>query len=109
MPKLYSTGNDPFPLKIVHAHIFFSSSDWFIFETDGEDLLFCFVVLAGDYMNSELGYVNLSDLKAINIDGMEVDFDLYWTPCPANQVRTICRAKNWELQQPNKQMANLTA
>ena len=110
IPKLYKTEHIPLHQKVVWAHLFCGSSDWFVFEIhEGGDLMFCFAILGGDYDNSELGYVSLSELKSINVNGIEVDFDLFWTPCSANEIRSICRAKNWELQQPNKQMANLTA
>lgn len=72
--------------------------------------MFGFAILNADYQNAEWGYVSLAELKAINIQGIEVDFDIYWTPCPAGEVVTICKAQGWPLQkQPTKLMANMTA
>jgi hypothetical protein len=109
IPKLYATEHIAPQEKIIHLHLFIGSCDWFIAETDGEDLMFGFVILNGDYRNAEWGYISLAELKAISIHGIEIDNDIYWTPCPAGEVRTICRAHGWPLQQPNKQAANMTA
>lgn len=110
IPDLYATEDIPFRDKIIHAHFFIGSCDWFIVEKveDGE-LMFGFAVLNGDLCNAEWGYISLAELKAINIQGIEVDYDIYWTPCPAAEVRTICKAMGWHVQKHNRHITNMTA
>jgi hypothetical protein len=97
IPMLHTTENIPLPSKIIHAHFFIGGCDWYIAESDGEDLMFGFAILNGDYKNAEWGYISLDELKALSINGIEVDFDLNWSPCPANQVRAICLAQGWPI------------
>ena len=110
IPTLYASEHIPAEEKIIHAHFFLGSNDWFIAECDeAGEICFGFAILNGDYRNAEWGYVSLSELKAVSIQGIEVDFDLYWTPAPANQIRTICKAHGWPINQPGRLMANMTA
>lgn len=110
IPKMYATEHVPLPEKTIHLHFFLGSNDWFISETDGEDLMFGFAILNGDYQNSEWGYISLSELEAVSVHGgIEIDNDVYWTKCPANEVQTICKAHGWPLSKPGKIMANMTA
>lgn len=108
IPQLYSTEHIPLKNKIIRAHIWIASCDWFVVEFDGHDLMFCFAILNGNYRDAEWGYVSLSELMEIDIDGLQTDFDIYWTPCPASKVRTICKAHGWLYKQPAF-TANLTA
>ncbi|MCH8957075.1 DUF2958 domain-containing protein [candidate division KSB1 bacterium] len=77
IPRLYDTekinGND----KIIHLHFFIGGCDWYIAEFDGEDLFFGFAIL-NDPQNAEWGYISFKELDEINLDGLEVDNDLYW-------------------------------
>ena len=108
-PSLYSTEHIPLQEKIIHAHFFIGSYDFFLAECDEEgEICFGFFSM-GDISTAEWGYVSMSELKAINIGGIEVDNDIYWTPCPANEVRSICIANFWPISQPNQYMANMTA
>ncbi len=79
IPRLYDTekinGND----KIIYLHFFIGSCDWYIAEFDGEDLFFGFAIL-NDPQNAEWGYISFKELDEINLDGLEVDNDLYWQP-----------------------------
>lgn len=109
IPRLYETEHTPLQAKTIHLHMFIGSCDWFIAETDGEDLMFGHAILNGDYQNAEWGYISLTELKAVSVHGIEIDNDIYWTPCPAGEVRTICRAHGWPLQQPNRLAVNMTA
>ena len=110
IPTLYSTEFIPLKEKIIYSHFWIGSCDWFCAEFDGDDLMFCFVLLNGNFRAAEWGYVSLSELKEINIDGIhQVDFDIFWTPSPASEIRTICKANGWAISQPNKYMANMTA
>lgn len=91
IPRLYETEDTPLKDKLIHVHLFMAGSDWYISEYDGEDLFFGFVVLNADYANSEWGYISLSELQAINIDGIEIDCELeqFWQVRPAGQVPNI--------------------
>ncbi len=79
IPRLYDTekidGND----KIIYLHFFIGGCDWYIAEFDGEDLFFGFAIL-NDPQNAEWGYISFKELDEINLDGLEVDNDLYWEP-----------------------------
>lgn len=89
IPPLYSTEGVPTKDKIIHAHFRLQNSHWFIAEVR-DDLMFGFCILNGDMEFSEWGYVNLSELKSINIHGMfQVEFDVSWVPKPASQVELI--------------------
>ena len=90
--NLYESEHIALYEKIIYAHFFISSADWFIAEYDRNDLLFGFCSL-GDVTNAEWGYVSFNELMAIKVAGwLEVDFDLYWEPKPASDVEIIKRA-----------------
>lgn len=109
IPRLYETEHIPAEEKIIHAHFFIGSADWFIAECDeAGEICFCFAII-NDPREGEWGYVSLSELKAVSIQGIEIDFDLYWNPCPANQVKSICKIHGWSIHQPGRLMANMTA
>lgn len=93
IPKLYGTEHIPLRDKIIHAHFFIAGCDWYIAEYDGQDLFFGFVILNGDLINSEWGYISFSEMKSIRVTGfLEVDFDLYFEPKPASEIEIIRRA-----------------
>ena len=109
IPRLYETEHIPAEEKIIHAHFFIGSADWFVAECDAAgEICFCFTIL-NDPRDAEWGYVSISELKAISIGDIEIDFDLYWSPCQANEVRSICMANDWPIHQPNRLAANMTA
>jgi len=57
---------------IVYLHYFSGSSDWFITELNKKDnMAFGYVVLNGDIMNSEFGYISIDEIKSLDI---ELDF-----------------------------------
>jgi hypothetical protein len=90
IPTLYSTEHIPLRDKVIHLHFFIGSCDWYIAEFDGEDLLWGFVILNNDYINAEWGYISFSELKDINIRGIEIDNDLYWKvrrSCEVDKIR----------------------
>lgn len=89
IPKLYETEAIPIKEKIVHAHFFYGSSDWWAIEFDGKDTFFGYCILNGDTQYAEFGYFTLSELKGVRFGFLEVDFDLYWTPRPISQVKEI--------------------
>ena len=52
-------------------HYFYGSTDIYICEYDGEDLMFGYTILNGDLQNAEWGYTSLSEITKIpqlNID-----------------------------------------
>jgi hypothetical protein len=73
-PKLYEQdgkGED----SIVHFHYFSSNSDWFITELDLEKkLMFGYVVLNGDLINSEFGYISLDEITSMDVE-LDFNFD----------------------------------
>ncbi len=95
IPKLYETEAIPLKDKVIHLHCFISRTDIYIAEYDGDDLFWGFSILNGDMQNAEWGYICFSELKAINVRELQVDFDLLWMPCKASEVEAICEAQNW--------------
>jgi hypothetical protein len=109
--RLYDTEFIALPDKIIYAHFFIGSCDWWITEFDGNDLFFGFAILNGDVQNAEWGYISFNELKEIKVGNwLEVDNDVYWTPKPASEVEKIRRVHNWPM--PNlasKRIDNITA
>ena len=99
IPKLYETEDVPFKEKQIHLHFFIGASDWYIAETDGEDVMFGFAILNDDYQSAEWGYVSLSELKDLKLYGglVQVDCELpeYWTVKPAQEIDKIKLAQGW--------------
>jgi hypothetical protein len=77
--RLYETEHTTTDDKIIYLHFFIGGCDWYIAEFDGEDLFFGYVNL-NDPQNAEWGYISFRELDAINLDGLEVDNDLFWQP-----------------------------
>lgn len=82
IPRLYETEATPIKEKIIHLHFFIGSCDWYIAEFDGDDIFYGYVILNMDTQNAEWGYISFSELKAININGVEIDRELqiHWQP-----------------------------
>ncbi|MCB2189760.1 MAG: DUF2958 domain-containing protein [Deltaproteobacteria bacterium] len=95
IPRLYQTEKTPLQDKTIYLHFFLGSCDWYIAEFDGDDLMWGFAILGGDTMNAEWGYISLSELKAININGLEVDRDIYWKPQQASSIDKICQCNGF--------------
>jgi hypothetical protein len=95
IPKLNATEEIPAKDKIIYLHFFIGASDWYVAEFNGDDIFFIYAILGGDFFNSEWGYVSFSDLKNINIDNFEVDYDLYWEPCKAGEIENIKQGMGW--------------
>ena len=98
IPRLYET--EPLDLqdKLIHLHFFIGGCDWYIAEFDGEDIFLGFAVLDNDFMNAEWGYVSFSELKSINLNGLEIDCEKeeFWRIRRAAEVATIKLACGWE-------------
>mgnify|MGYP006420742151 FL=1 len=102
IPKLYDTEEIPVQGKEIYLHFFLGGSDWFISETNGEDIMFGFCILNNDYEMAEWGYVSLSELRSIKIEGwLEVDCELedHWKVRPAKDVDQIRKACGWMLEE----------
>ena len=97
MPRLYETENVPLKEKLVHLHFFIGGCDWYICETDG-NRMWGFCILNHDYEMAEWGYVSLSELRSIDIDGwLEVDCELeeFWEVKKAKEIEKIRIAQGW--------------
>lgn len=57
----------------VYAHFFYSGSDWYVLSWDGDEILFCYVILNGDTQMSEMGDVALSELHE-----NKIELDFFW-------------------------------
>ena len=97
IPKLYETENIPLKDKLVYAHFFLTSNDWYVFETDGSDCFWGFVILNNDFQMSEWGYFSLSELRSIKVGCIfEVEYDLYWKVRKASEIGKICKGNRWK-------------
>ena len=85
VPKLYSTENITIENKIIYLHFFIGNCDWYIAEFDGDDSFFGYANL-GDSQNAEWGYISFRELIEINIQGIEIDNDLYWQPKSFSEI-----------------------
>lgn len=70
----------------AYLHYFFGGSDWYINGFDGDDLLYGFAVLNGDWENAEYGYTSLKELLSIKKGFSTVELDFYWTPVEIKQI-----------------------
>ena len=88
----------------MHLHFFIAGCDWYIVEFDGADTFFGYAILHNDYQMAEWGYVSFSELKSINIGGIEIDceLELWWKNLPAGQVEGICKGNNWPMPRKEK-------
>ena len=106
IPRLYETEHVPLEDKIVHLHFFIAGCDWYITEFDGADIFFGYAILNQDYQMAEWGYVSFSELKSINIGGIEIDCELeiHWKNPLAGQVKNICKGMGWTLPNPKPEL-----
>jgi hypothetical protein len=105
IPKLYETEDVPLKEKQVHLHFFIGGCDWYICETNG-DMMWGFCILNNDYEMAEWGYVSLSELRDIKIDGwVEVDCELeaLWKVIKAFDVDKIRIARGWTARDNNSE------
>lgn len=90
VPALYSTEKIPLAEKIITAHFFIGSADWFIVEYDQEeDLAFGYANLGDDEM-AEWGYISIDELRSVKVKNVfEVEYDGHWIPKPAKDIKKI--------------------
>ena len=99
IPRLYETEHIPLQEKLIHLHFFIGSCDWYIAEFDGEDIFWGFAILNDDFQNAEWGYISLSELKSIKVDGwLEIDCELeeLWCVRKASEIEKIRKAHGWK-------------
>ena len=99
IPKLYETEHIPLQEKLIHLHFFIGSCDWYVAEYDGEDIFWGFAILNHDFQNAEWGYISLSELKSIKVDGwLEIDCELeeLWCVRKASEIEKIRKAHGWK-------------
>ncbi len=102
IPRLYKTEHVDLKEKIIHLHFFLGGCDWYVSEYDGGDIFWGFVILNNDFQCSEWGYISLSELQSIRIQGyLEIDCDLYWEPKSAKEVERIRIGNRWHLLPEN--------
>lgn len=91
IPRLYETEHVPLAEKLIHLHFFFGGCDWYVAEFDGIDLFWGFAILNNDEHNAEWGHFSFSELKAIKIEGIEIDCELepFWRVRSAFEVERI--------------------
>jgi hypothetical protein len=80
IPPLYSQEHLKLEDRTVHAKFFFPAGKWTWFVTEGQDdegdfRMFGFVI----GFEKECGYFSLNELEAININGLTVERDIYFT------------------------------
>jgi hypothetical protein len=63
---------------------------WYATEYDPEAGRFFGLV---DGLEAEFGYWTLADLEGIEVIGLGVERDLYWTPVPVGQLLDECQAR----------------
>jgi len=99
IPRLYETEHVPLKEKIIHLHFFIGGCDWYIAEYDGGELFWGFAILNSDFDMSEWGYISFTELKGINIGGIEIDCELteYFPPQKASNIEKICKGNDWPL------------
>ena len=83
LPPLYHNEHNPNPLVIIKLFTPDSSWQWFLMESDGNDLLFALV--AG--LETEFGYVRLAELKSVTGPmGLHIERDLWFQPTPVREL-----------------------
>lgn len=77
IPAMYASEDTKLENKMIYAKFFIHNWTWWILEYSKEDRLF-FAYVQGQY--DELGYVSLDELEELNINGLRVERDKYFTP-----------------------------
>src|SRR5690348_12149490 len=83
IPGLYATDGQEFGDKIVYIHYFSAAADFWITELDQDSYEgFGYVRYAQFPEGAEWGYIDLTDLEAVNVRGglVIVERELHWEP-----------------------------
>ena len=87
IPPLYSQEHLKLEEKTVHAKFFFPAGNWTWFVTEGEEedgdfRMFGYVI----GFEKEWGYFSLNELESVEVNGLTVERDLYFTPATFKEV-----------------------
>ena len=77
IPAMYSDENTKLEEKMIYAKFYIHNWTWWILEYNKEERLF-FAYVQG--LENELGYVSLEELENLEVNGLKVERDLYFTP-----------------------------
>ncbi len=103
IPKLYETENTPLEDKLIYLHFFIGGCDWYAAEYDGEDLLWGYTILNGDFEMAEWGYFSFEELKQIKISpGFEIDCKICWRVRKAVEIENIRMGNHWQPEEPRR-------
>lgn len=93
IPRLYETEHLPNKDKLIHLHFFIGGCDWYVAEYDGDDIFFGYAILNNDTECAEWGYISFSEMKELNVSGIEIDCELeeYWPPTPVSKIPRITK------------------
>lgn len=72
IPGLYASRHMGFPNRMIFLHFFLNSFDWYVAEFDGDDEFYGFVK-SNTRDSDEWCHFSFRELKALNINGVEVD------------------------------------
>jgi superfamily II DNA/RNA helicase len=77
LPKVYSTQETDNKDKVLLAHYFAPSHDYYIVEIDKQaDQFYGFTILQGDWINAEWGYIGIRQLTGTPL----IQMDFNWRP-----------------------------
>lgn len=87
IPAMGATESTPAEDKIIGAHYFCASADWYIAELDPETgQAFGYARLATYPEGAEWGYIDLAELEAARLRPFVVERDMYWSPCKFSEI-----------------------
>ncbi len=88
IPALYETEDVPASDKTLHVHYFAGGCDWWLAEYDPITGTGFGYACLGDPQNAEWGYVDLTELETIMVQGglVVIERDLHWEPVKARDA-----------------------
>ena len=86
IPKTYGTDDIAIADKIVHAHYFSPSGDWYVVEMDDDGYAWGFA----DLGYGEWGYFDLEELEEVYVEPFGiVERDMHFSPKPVSEIAKI--------------------
>ena len=93
IPPLYSQENVKDPMVVAKFFFPAGSATWWITEGSWVEsnkekhyLMFGLCMLFTP-QEAELGYMNLTELQTLKVNGLGVERDMYWEPVPLSKVK----------------------
>ncbi len=86
IPAMYSDENTKLEEKMIYAKFYIHNWTWWILEYSKEERLF-FAYVQG--LENELGYVSLEELENLEVNGLRVERDLYFTPTKYKDIEEL--------------------